>query len=313
MLVTGGAGFVGSSLAKRLAPVADVTVLDDFSSGSRRNLAGISDVSIVAGDVRDRELVADAVRDQDVVVHMAAMAGVRRTLENPVETLEVNVEGTRTVLHAALEAGVDRVAFTSTSELYGDLLDPPYREDGPIAPKTDYAVAKAVNERYVSAYCESAGVPFTILRYFNVYGPNQDGSTDGYVVPKFVRLAVADDAIPVYGSGRQTRDFTYVDDAIDATVRALGPAGRNRTFNVGTGRECSIRRLAERVVDVVGRGRIVHTHDPRPYRVRRRCADVTKARSILGYVPETPLPVGIRRVADAAMRDREAPARFGES
>lgn len=313
VLVTGGAGFIGSNFAKLLAPHADVTVLDDFTSGARRNIDDVTGISVVTGDVRDHGVVADTVRNQDIVVHMAAMAGVQRTLDNPVETLEVNVEGTRTVLTAALDAGVERVLFTSTSEMYGDLLSPPYREDGPIAPKTDYAVAKAVNERYVRAYCERAGVPYTIVRYFNVYGPAQDGSTDGYVVPKFVRRAIAGESIPVYGSGSQTRDFTYIDDAIDGTIRALGPEGRNQTFNIGTGRECSIRTLAEWVVEVVGRGRIVHTEDPRPYRVTRRCADISKARSILGYEPETPLPDGIRRVADAMIREREGPISAGES
>lgn len=309
VLVTGGAGFIGSNFARRLAPHADVTVLDDFTSGSRSNIDDLDDVSVVDGDIRNQTLVSEAVRDQDVIVHMAAMAGVQRTLDNPVGTLEVNVEGTRTVLEAAVEASVDRVLFTSTSELYGDLFEPPYREDGPIAPKTNYAVAKAVNERYVKGYCEAADIPYTIVRYFNVYGPNQDGSTDGYVVPKFVRRALADDSIPVYGSGEQTRDFTYIDDALDATIRSLGPAGRNETFNIGTGYECSIRRLAEFVVDVVGRGYIVHTEDPRPYRVERRCADITKARDLLGYEPTTPLPEGIRLVAASIDQSDRPPAR----
>ncbi|WP_339103339.1 NAD-dependent epimerase/dehydratase family protein [Haloterrigena salinisoli] len=309
ILVTGGAGFIGSNFARWLAPHAHVTILDDFRSGSRDNIDDIDDVSVIDGDIRDAGLVGDAVRDQDVVVHMAAMAGVQRTLDNPVDTLEVNVEGTRTVLEAAVEESVDRILFTSTSEMYGDLFEPPYREDGPIAPKTNYAVAKAVNERYVKSYCEAAEIPYTILRYFNVYGPNQDGSTDGYVVPKFVRRALADDSVPVYGSGEQTRDFTYIDDALDATIRSLGPAGRNETFNVGTGYECSIRRLAEFAVDVVGRGHIVHTEDPRPYRVERRCADITKARDVLRYAPRTPLPDGIAKIAAAMERSDRPRAR----
>ncbi|WP_226038752.1 NAD-dependent epimerase/dehydratase family protein [Natrinema sp. DC36] len=309
ILVTGGAGFIGSNFARWLAPHADVTVLDDFTSGSRRNIDDIGDITVVDADVRNGELVSDVLRNQDVIVHMAAMAGVQRTLDDPIGTLEVNVEGTRAVLEAAVEAGVDRVLFTSTSEMYGDLVDPPYREDGPIAPKTNYAVAKAVNERYVEGYCEQADIPYTIVRYFNVYGPDQDGSTDGYVVPKFVRRALANGSIPVYGSGEQTRDFTYIDDALDATVRALGPAGRNETFNVGTGIECRIRTLAEVVVDVIGQGRIVHTDDPRPYRVERRCADITKAGELLDYTPRTPLPAGIRKVADSMERSTQPYAR----
>lgn len=309
VLVTGGGGFIGSNLVKALAPHANVTVLDDFTSGVRENVADVDRITMATGDVRDREFVDRVMSGQDVLVHMAAMAGVQRTIDNPADTLEVNVEGTRTVLEGALEEGVDRFLFTSTSEIYGDSSGLPYQEDGPIAPKTNYAVAKAVNERYVRAYCRQADVPYTIVRYFNVYGPNQDGSTDGYVVPKFVRRALVDGTIPVYGSGEQTRDFTYIDDAIDATIRALGPAGRDETFNVGTGRETSIRELAELVTDTLDRGEIDHVDDPRPYRVERRRAAIAKARIRLDYEPETLLPDGIRAVADSLARsDAELPA-----
>ncbi|MFC4989070.1 NAD-dependent epimerase/dehydratase family protein [Saliphagus infecundisoli] len=305
ILVTGGGGFIGSNFVRRIAPHADVTVLDAFTSGNLRNMEGIDGVTVETGDIQDQAFVDRVMAGQDVLVHMAAMAGVQRTIDHPSQTLEVNVEGTRIVLFSALEAGIDRVLFTSTSEMYGDLSEPPYREDGPIAPKTNYAVAKAVNERYVEAYCTEAGVPYTIVRYFNVYGPNQDGSTDGYVVPKFVRSALGGGRVLVYGSGRQTRDFTYIDDAIDGTIRALGPAGRNDTFNIGTGRETSIRELAELVTEVLDCGEVVHIEDPRPYRVERRCADITKARIRLGYEPRTMLSDGIRKIAETLLQTEQ--------
>lgn len=302
VLVTGGGGFIGSNVVKTLASRADVTLLDNFTSGVRDNVTSVDRITVATGDIRDREFVDRVMSGQDILIHMAAMAGVQRTIDNPGDTLEVNVEGTRTVLKSALSAGVGHILFTSTSEMYGDLSEPPYQEDSPMAPKTNYAVAKAVNERYVRAYCRQADVPYTIVRYFNVYGPDQDGSTDGYVVPKFVRRALSEGTVPVYGSGEQTRDFTYIDDAIDATIRSLGPAGHNETFNVGTGRETSIRELAEIVTETLDSGDIDHVEDPRPYRVERRCADITKARIRLDYEPETLLPDGIQAVAESLAR-----------
>lgn len=298
ILITGGAGFIGSHLAERLVADNDVVVLDDFSTGSKTNVpAGIE---IVEGDITDGGLVADLVADQDVIVHMAAMMGVRRTLEDPLGVLQVNMEGTRTMLHAAAGAGVERVLFASTSEVYGDLIDPPYHEDDEMSPKTNYAVAKLADERYTRAFCESEGIDHTIVRYFNVYGPHQESSAYGYVVPRFIELARNDEALPVHGDGTQTRDFTYIDDAVVTTSRALGDAGAGGTFNVGTGREVSIAELARTVVDVTGSGEVSFVEHPRPYRVERRCADVSRATRMLGCAPRIDLETGVRHL-DAAM------------
>lgn len=296
VLVTGGAGFIGSAVCRRLAAGNDVTVLDNFATGTENNLDE-TEVSLVEADVTDRAAVADAVADHDVVLHMAAMMGVRRTLENPLGVLEVNMEGTRNVLHAATDHDVERVLFASTSEVYGDLLSPPYPETTEASPKTNYAVAKLADERYTAAFCDAAGIDYTIVRYFNVYGSKQDSSPYGYVVPMFIARAKADDVVPVYGDGTQTRDFTYIDDAVEATVRALGPDGVSETFNIGTGTETTIRTLAETVVDVVGSGTVEFVENPRPYSITRRGADITKARTTLGYAPQVSLEEGIRRLA----------------
>lgn len=298
ILITGGAGFIGSHLAGRLTANNDVVVLDDFSTGSETNVP--PDAELVEGDVTDEELVSELVADRDVIVHMAAMMGVRRTLENPLGVLQVNMEGTRAVLHGAAEADVERVLFASTSEVYGDLAEPPYREDEEVSPKTNYAVAKLADERYTQAFCENAGIDYTIVRYFNVYGPNQESSAYGYVVPRFIELARKGATLPVHGDGTQTRDFTYIDDAVRATSRALGTSGAGETFNVGTGVEVSIAELARTVVDVVESGEVSFVEHPRPYRVKRRCADVSKAADLLGYTPRTDLETGIHRL-DAAM------------
>lgn len=308
VLITGGAGFIGSALAARLRTTNTVTILDDLSTGTRANLAECSPDQVIVGDVTDPDCVRDAVAGQDVVVHLAAMMGVRRTLENPLGVLEVNIDGTRTVLEAAADAGVDRVVVASTSEVYGDVRTPPYAEGDDAAPKTNYAVAKLADERFAQAYASQYDVEYTILRYFNVYGPRQDGSPYGYVVPIFVSKALAGEPLTVHGTGEQTRDFTHIRDAVDCTIRAMGPAGRDGIFNVGTGTETSIAALAETVVDVVGAGEVTHAEHPRPYTVERRCADVSNARERLGYEPEIPLREGIQSFLESNAGRTEPPA-----
>jgi UDP-glucose 4-epimerase len=298
VLITGGAGFIGSHVADRLADENEVTVLDDFSVGSERFLSSLPSERVVDADVRDSAAVRSAVDGHDVVVHMAAMMGVRRTLQNPLEVLRVNTDGTRTVLEAAVEANVDRVLFASTSEVYGDVPDVPYHEDDPKAPETNYAVAKLASERFVRAYTAKHDLDHTIVRYFNAYGPRQDGSAYGYVVPIFVDRALSGDPIEIHGDGTQTRDFTFIDDAVDCTVAALGPDGRNETFNIGTGTETEIRSLATAVADVVADAETVHVEHPRPYTIERRCADVSRAKRRLGYEPTTTVHDGIRRTVE---------------
>ncbi|QLG47417.1 NAD-dependent epimerase/dehydratase family protein [Natrinema halophilum] len=295
ILITGGAGFIGSHLSNRLTTANDVIALDDFSTGSADNVD--SNVELVEGDITDEDTVGNLVDGVDVLVHMAAMMGVRRTLENPLGVLEVNMEGTKTVLQTAKEHNVDRVLFTSTSEVYGDLIDPPYGETDEKSPKTNYAVAKLADERYTKAFCREAGIDYTIVRYFNVYGPRQESSEYGYVVPRFITHAQNDERVPVHGDGSQTRDFTYIDDAIDATIQALGPTGVNETFNIGSGTEVSIAELARTVVDTIGSGEIEFVDHPRPYTVDRRCADVSKLDEVLDFEPEIDLESGIKRLA----------------
>lgn len=296
ILITGGAGFIGSHLAERLAANNDVVVIDNFATGLETNVG--EDVDLVEGDITNADLVTDTATDTDIVVHLAAMMGVRRTLENPLDVLRVNMEGTKNVLSAAAENDVERVLFASTSEVYGDLVEPPFRENDAMSPKTNYAVAKLADERYLQAFCEDAGIPYTIVRYFNVYGSRQEGSEYGYVVPRFVEHAENDEPLPVHGDGAQTRDFTYIDDAVDATVRSLGEAGVDETFNVGTGEEVSIAELARTVVDVVGSGTVEFVEHPRPYRVEYRCADTSKTERLLGYAPSVDLESGIERLTD---------------
>lgn len=298
ILITGGAGFIGSHVAERLATENRVTVLDDFSVGTEEHLAFLPADRIIDGDVCDRAAVEEAVTDQDVVVHMAAMMGVRRTLENPLEVLRANLDGTRTVLSEAARAGVDRILYASTSEVYGDAPDVPYSEDAAKAPETNYAVAKHASERFVRAYTKKRDLDHTIVRYFNVYGPRQDSSAYGYVIPIFIDRALSGQRLQIHGDGHQTRDFTYIADAVDCTTTALESAGRNETFNVGTGSETKIRTLAETITDVTGVGEAVHVPHPRPYVIERRCADISKAMAELAYDQTVPLADGIERTVN---------------
>lgn len=299
ILITGGAGFIGSHLAEQLAKHNYVTVLDNFSTGSGSNIDDLPVNAVIDGSVTVQDLVERVVANHDIVVHMAAVMGVRRTLERPLEVLEVNIDGTRTVLEAAANSDVERVLVASTSEVYGDAPNPPYGEDDEQAPKTNYAVAKLADERFTQAYQAVSDLDYTIVRYFNVYGPRQDSSGYGCVVPIFVRNALADESLRVHGDGEQTRDFTYIDDAIDCTISALSPAGRNEVFNIGSGSELAIRDLAGRVVEEVDGGTVVHIDHPRPYTVKRRCSDISKAKALLGYTPQTSLSQGIEKMVDS--------------
>jgi UDP-glucose 4-epimerase len=308
VLITGGAGFIGSHVAERLALDNTVTILDDFSTGRTDHLASLSPERTVDGSVENEKLVRKLVADHDIIVHMAAMMGVRRTLENPLGVLRANIDGTRTVLKAAAESDVERVLFASTSEVYGDVPDVPYHEDDRKGPETNYAVAKQTSERFVHAYATEHGLEYTIVRYFNAYGPRQDSSAYGYVIPIFIDRALAGDVIEIHGDGQQTRDFTYIDDAVDGTIAALEPAGRNETFNIGTGTETNIRRLAITVADAVPDAAVTHVEHPRPYVIERRCADISRARTTLDYGPTTTLERGIEKTVDYLERNRAGAA-----
>lgn len=299
ILLTGGAGFIGSHLAGRLAVENEVTVFDSLRTGRVENVPQHDSIKLIDGDVTNADAIHSVVPGHDIVVHLAALVGVDRTLENPVEVLETNIEGTEEVLQAAVDADVDRFLFSSTSEVYGDGVDVPYSETDRTCPKTDYAVAKLADERLIQAYAREYEIDYTILRFFNIYGPRQDSSHYGYVVPIFVRQALQNNMLEVHGDGAQTRDFTYIDDAVEGTVKALGPAGANEIFNLGHGQEVSIESLAEKIIKTVGKGEVRYVDHPRPYSINRRCADISRANKLLNYNPDVSLQSGIKKLAES--------------
>jgi UDP-glucose 4-epimerase len=307
-LVTGGAGFIGSELvAQLIASGWDVVVLDNLVTGRWENLDGIALKADgkVTGDVRDAALVALLTSRVDTIFHLACR-GVRFSLHSPRETHEVNAGGTLTVLDAARHAGVRRFVHVSSSEVYGAAGDTPLAEDGPTFPTTAYGASKLAGEAYARAYHGCYGVPVTILRPFNSFGPRSHHEGDsGEVIPKFVLHALAGKQLTIFGSGSQTRDFCYVSDTARGIRHAATMAGAlGETINLGSGIELSIRDLAQAVLAAVGDGRASLRFDAdRPSDLSRLHAATEKARRLLGFSPTVPFSEGLHRLIDWYGRD----------
>ncbi len=290
MLVTGGGGFIGSHLVDALADDCDVRVLDDFSTGSRENLP--EGVTLVDGDVRDREAVAEAVDGVDAVFHLAAVVSVDRSVEAPLESHAVNVDGTLAVLDSARRADA-RVVAVSSAAVYGDPSEVPTPESAPLEPLSPYGVDKLAVDQYARLYADLYGLPAVVVRPFNVYGPRQSASDYSGVVSVFLERALAGDPIPVHGDGEQTRDFLHVSDAVDGLVAAAESDATGEAFNLGTGRQVSVNDLAAAVKAVTDSDAPVRHTDPRSGDVRHSCADVGKAHRTLGFEPSVRLREGL--------------------
>ncbi|SFR67359.1 NAD-dependent epimerase/dehydratase family protein [Halogeometricum limi] len=293
VVVTGGAGFIGSRIAAALADDNEVRVLDDLSSGAATNLP--DGVELLEGDVRDETAVRDAVRDADVVFHEAAEVSVQRSVEQPRRSNDVNVGGTLNVLEAAREADA-RVVFASSCAIYGVPDAVPLTEDAPARPRSPYAIDKYAADSYVRAYNDLYGLETVALRYFNVYGPGQAGGQYSGVINVFVDQARRGDPITIDGDGTQTRDFVYVDDVVRANLAAATTDAVGEAFHVGTGAETSVLELAETIRDVTGSDSDIVHQDPRPGDVPASVADLTRARESLGYEPTVGLEAGLRNL-----------------
>lgn len=307
ILVTGGAGFIGSHLVDTLR-AHSVRVLDDFSTGRRENLAqhsGRANIEVVKGDIRDRDCLTAAMRGIDVVFHLACR-GVRHSIGNPCENHEVNAAGTLHVLEAARAAGVERFVHVSSSEVYGTARRIPMGEEHPCFPETVYGAAKLAGEAYARAYRQTYGLPTVIVRPFNNFGPRSHFEGDsGEVIPRFVVWALNGRPPVIFGDGAQTRDFIYVED----TAYWLGRIAEcdeliGQTVNLGSGRETSVNELAAAVTQAAGARNLVARYLPaRPGDVRRHLAGIERARAALGFHVRTNLDEGIRALL-AYVRDR---------
>ncbi len=302
--VTGGAGFIGSNLVDRLLRAGhQVVVLDNFSTGSRANLAAVEgQIQLIEGDLRDRAAVASSVEGAEVVYHQAALAAVARSVDDPCEVTEVNVVGTLNVLLAARDAHVRRVVFASSSSVYGDTPTLPKVETMPVSPRSPYAASKVAGEAYMGAFYASYGLETVSLRYFNVYGPRQSArSRYAAVVPLFVEAMAAGRAPVIFGDGLQTRDFTFIGDLVEGLVlAATAPDAVQGPINMGAGDRTSILELARLVARAVHfKGEPVH----QPVRigdVRDSLADIGRARTWLGWTPGTTLAAGLARIVGAS-------------
>jgi len=305
MLVTGGAGFIGSHLVERLlADGHGVRVLDNFSTGSLANLPFAPSVGsrleIVEGDIRDLATVERVVTGAEVIFHQAAMRSVPRSVNDPLGANEHNVTGTLNVLEAARRRGVRRVVYASSSSVYGARPELPKREDQAPAPVSPYAVSKAAGEQYAAVWSRLYGVETVGLRYFNVFGPRQDPASEyAAVIPRFILWGLRGEPLEVHGDGSQSRDFTYVDNAVEANLlaaRAEGVAGE--VFNVGCGQRTSLLQIIDRMEHLLGR-RLARRHTPpRPGDVPHTLADVDRAKRLLGYTPLVGFDEGFQRTVE---------------
>ncbi|HZO97872.1 MAG TPA: NAD-dependent epimerase/dehydratase family protein [Gaiellaceae bacterium] len=304
VLVTGGAGFIGSNLVRALLERGDrVRVLDNFSTGSRANLDGL-DVEVVEGELRSYERVHNAVRGVEVVYHLGALGSVPRSVQDPLTSSAVNVEGTLNVLLAARDEQVRRVVFSSSSSVYGSAGELPRTEDMPADPISPYGVAKLAAERYCVSFSRVyERFETVVLRYFNVFGPRQSPHSQyAAVVPLFITRIAAGDPVVVHGDGEQSRDFTYVSNVVDATLRAAdAPGASGRIFNVAAGQAASVNALADTIGRILGRTVEKRGAPARPGDVRHSWADVSEARRVLGYEPAVALEEGLRLTAEALL------------
>jgi len=295
IVIIGGGGFIGSAILNSLKNKYDITVFDT------KNPVDES-IGFFHGDVMNPGGLEKATKKCDTVLHLAAFLGVKETEENPLKTLDVNIQGTYNVLNACIKNNVKRVIFSSSSEVYGNAEHVPISENERLVPVSNYGISKVVAESYIRAFSAKFGLEYVILRYFNVYGPLQRSD---FVIPKMVRASLENSPIELYGNGEQIRAFTHVSDAVEGTLLAM-KKGKNDVFNIGNDKEpISIKNLAYLILKITGSESKIkfvplNKSDRTEKReIFKRIPDITKARSVLGYRPEKSLESGIKEVVNA--------------
>ena len=306
VLVTGGAGFIGSNLVRALLARGDrVRILDNFSTGRRENLAEIAgDVEVVEGDLRSYERVHTAVRGVEVVFHQGALGSVPRSVQDPLTSTAVNVEGTLNVLLAARDEGVGRVVAASSSSVYGDGGTLPRVETQAPNPISPYAVAKLAAERFCVSFFRVYGLEAVALRYFNVFGPRQDPSSQyAAVVPLFVHAIEEGSPVTIYGDGEQSRDFTYVENVVDANLLAADAEGAGgHVLNIAAGGSETVNTLADTIGRLLDRPVTRSYRPPRAGDVQQSWADVSRAQETIGFEPRVGFEEGLRLTIDSMVK-----------
>jgi UDP-glucose 4-epimerase len=303
-LITGGAGFIGSSIASALLEQGEaVRILDDFSSGRRENLEGLSGkLDVIEGSIVDAKAVEKALEGVEVIFHEAAIPSVPRSIASPRPSVLVNVLGTTTLLDVARHAGVRRVIYAASSSAYGDTAVLPKVETMPTQPLSPYAVAKLAGEHMMRVFASLYTIETLSLRYFNVFGPRQDPASQyAAVIPKFVTAALDHEKPPVFGDGEQTRDFCFIDNVVSANLLAASSPNKltGQTVNIACGERISLNALLGYLSEDVGYPVVAHYEPGRRGDVRDSLADITAAQQLLGYEPSVKVREGLKRtVAD---------------
>lgn len=298
ILITGGAGFIGSNLASRLVKDGhDVVVLDNLLRGNKLDKETFSRIDFIKGDIRDYNTVLNASQGCDLIFHFAAVLGVDIVADNPVETMDVEVIGTRNVVNAAESNNIKKIMYASTSGIYGhSAIENALTEEVLVDPRTSYAMAKRYNEIYLASHFEEKGLDVISLRFFNVYGWNQDNRM---VIPRFFEQALKGNDITVFGSGKQTRDFTFIDDTIEACVRLMNISGCH-IVNIANEAEWCIEDVAVQIKDITSSdSEIIYIEAPKKrydYEVERRVGSSHKLKGLTDYKPETTLHEGLKKI-----------------
>jgi len=301
-LITGGAGFIGSNLVEELLKQGEkVRVLDNFSTGRRDNLKPfINDIEIIEGDIRSLSTVYRAVDGVDFVLHQAALPSVQRSVEDPITTNEVNITGTLNVLIASKDRNVKRVVFASSSSIYGNNNVLPKREDMKPDPLSPYAASKLTGEKYCKIFSEVYGLSTIGLRYFNVFGPRQDPSSQySAVIPKFIYLMKNNKVPTIFGDGEQSRDFTFIKNVVHANLLACQNSDlKHEIFNCACQEQTSVNQLVEHLNEILGTEIQPNYDKPRSGEVKHSLADISKARNLLNYDSAINFKEGLKKTVD---------------
>ncbi len=302
-LVTGGAGFIGSHIAEALLDAGEsVCIFDNLATGRETNLAALKGrARFIRGDLKDLASVMAAVQGVEVIFHQGALASVPRSIAEPIESLETNVNGTQNVLLAARDYGVRRVVYASSSSVYGNTLMLPKREDMPAHPMSPYAVQKLTGELLCGVFTRIYGLETVALRYFNVFGPRQDPASEyAAVIPRFLTALIEKRRPVVFGDGEQTRDFTYIANVVQANLLAASsPDALGYSMNIGCGEQVSLNTVLRLTGELLGTAVDADYREPRPGDVRDSCADISLAQRLLGYKPSVSFHEGLARTLDA--------------
>ncbi len=299
-LVTGGAGFIGSNIVEALvrADEGKIKVVDNFITGKKENITPfLNKIELIEGDIRDKALMEKTCAAVDVVLHQAALRSVPRSVDDPVPSNDVNVAGTLNLLMAAAKGGVKRLVYASSSSAYGDTKALPKKEDQRPQPVSPYAVSKLAAEYYCQVFYKIYGLETVSLRYFNVFGPRQDPQSKyAAVVPNFISAILRNCPPEVHGDGRQSRDFTYIDNVVQANLKAaVAPGVGGAVFNIACQEQHTILEIAETIMEITGRDIRPDFTATRKGDVLHTLADISQAKNKLGYKPETGLKEGLEK------------------